>query len=352
MTLRASSSFPKSSRHCYPFLSDAFHHTSNAFPFLTAFDDAFDDFCAKVRSDFERRRDEGAHDESRRSAKKKREQTTIFAYDEQFMRSLNTEENSARRLPALDDAQILLLLQRKREEDEDEDEDEDVAVVEEEKPPPGTSSFSSLWATEAQFAKDAATLERLMLEQVKEAAAEAAAKRTAEKKRSEDDQRGASPRVSTVKVVRGDDLFSRHAMRSFKRIESRDGNIERAFGGRRFRKLYGRIVAKSEKKKGTTVDVYIDRVQGYTDDDDDNDDDAVVGCVDASSAGLDVNFEDTPAFRNEVRRRIDANDAIEGVRRPFVFVQLDSLVSSFGSECRFECYDARNDFEPLDFEIL
>ena len=264
------------------------------------------------------------------------------------MRSLNTEENSARRLPALDDAQILLLLQRKREEDED----EEVAVVEEEKPPPGTSTFSSLWATEAQFAKDAATLERLMLEQVKEAAAAAAAKRTAEKKRSEDDQRGASPRVSTVKVVRGDDLFSRHAMRSFKRIESRDGNIERAFGGRRFRKLYGRIVAKSEKKKGTTVDVYIDRVQGYTDDDDDNDDDAVVGCVDASSAGLDVNFEDTPAFRNEMRRRIDANDAIEGVRRPFVFVQLDSLVSSFGSECRFECYDARNDFEPLDFEIL
>ena len=347
MTLRASSSFPKSSRHCYPFLSDGFHDTSNAFPFLTA---------AKAQSDFERR-DEGANDESRRSAKK-REQTT-FAYDEQFMRSLNTEENSARRLPALDDAQILLLLQRKREEDEDEDEDEDeeeeVAAVEEEKPPPGTSSFSSLWATEAQFAKDAATLERLMLEQVKEAAA---AKRTAEKKRSEDDQRGASPRVSTVKVVRGDDLFSRHAMRSFKRIESRDGNIERAFGGRRFRKLYGRIVAKSEKKKGTTVDVYIDRVQGYTDDDDDDDDDndnddnAVVGCVDASSAGLDVNFEDTPAFRNEVRRRIDANDAIEGVRRPFVFVQLDSLVSSFGSECRFECYDARNDFKPLDFEIL
>ena len=339
MTLRASSSFPKSSRHCYPFLSDGFHDTSNAFPFLTA---------AKAQSDFERR-DEGANDESRRSAKK-REQTT-FAYDEQFMRSLNTEENSARRLPALDDAQILLLLQRKREEDEDEDEDEDeeVTVVEEEKPPPGTSSFSSLWATEAQFAKDAATLERLMLEQVKEATA--AAKRTAEKKRSEDDQRGASPRVSTVKIVRGDDLFSRHAMRSFKRIESRDGNIERAFGGRRFRKLYGRIVAKSEKKKGTTVDVYIDRVQGYTDDDD-NDDDAVVGCVDASSAGLDVNFEDTPAFRNEVRRRIDVNDAIEGVRRPFVFVQLDSLVSSFGSECRFECYDARNDFEPLDFEIL
>lgn len=348
MTLRASSSFPKPSRHCYPFLSDAFHDASNAFPFLTA-DDAFEDFCAKARSDFERRRDEGARDESRRSAEKKREQTTTFAYDEQFMRSLNTEENSARRLPALDDAQILLLLQRKREEDEDEDEEEDeeVAVVEEEKLPPGTSSFSSLWATEAQFAKDAATLERLMLEQVKEAAA---AKRTAEKKRSEDDQRGASPRVSTVKIVRGDDLFSRHAMRSFKRIESRDGNIERAFGGRRFRKLYGRIVAKSEKKKGTTVDVYIDRVQGYTDDDED--DDAVVGCVDASSAGLDVNFEDTPAFRNEVRRRIDANDAIEGVRRPFVFVQLDSLVSSFGSECRFECYDARNDFKPLDFEIL
>jgi hypothetical protein len=145
-------------------------------------------------------------------------------------------------------------------------------------------------------------------------------------------------------------------MRSFARIESRDGNIERAFGGRRFRKLYGRVVAKSEKKKGTTVDVYIDRVQGYTDDDDDDDDDsyddAVVGCVDASSAGLDVNFEDTTSFRNEVRRRIDLNDAIEGVRRPFVFVQLDSLVSSFGSECRFECYDARNDFEPLDFEIL
>jgi hypothetical protein len=351
MTLRASSSFPKSSRYCYPFLSDGFHDTSNAFPFLTA-DDADDD-RAKAQSDFERR-DEGANDESRRSAKK-REHTT-FAYDEQFMRSLNTEENSARRLPALDDAQILLLLQRKREDEEDEDEDEEVAVVEEEKPPPGTSTFSSLWATEAQFAKDAATLERLMLEQVKEAAAAAAAKRTAEKKRSEDDQRGASPRVSTVKVVRGDDLFSRHAMRSFKRIESRDGNIERAFGGRRFRKLYGRIVAKSEKKKGTTVDVYIDRVQGYTDDDDDDDDDnddnAVVGCVDASSAGLDVNFEDTPAFRNEVRRRIDANDAIEGVRRPFVFVQLDSLVSSFGSECRFECYDARNDFEPLDFEIL
>ena len=175
MTLRASSSFPKSSRHCYPFLSDGFHDTSNAFPFLTA---------AKAQSDFERR-DEGANDESRRSAKK-REQTT-FAYDEQFMRSLNTEENSARRLPALDDAQILLLLQRKREEDEDEDEDEDeeVMVVEEEKPPPGTSSFSSLWATEAQFAKDAATLERLMLEQVKEATA--AAKRTAEKKRSEDE---------------------------------------------------------------------------------------------------------------------------------------------------------------------
>ena len=342
MTLRASSSFPKSSRYCYPFLSDGFHDTSNAFPFLTA-DDADD--CAKAQSDFERR-DEGANDESRRSAKK-REQST-FAYDEQFMRSLNTEENSARRLPALDDAQILLLLQRKREDEEDEDEDEEVAVVEEEKPPPGTSTFSSLWATEAQFAKDAATLERLMLEQGKEATA--AAKRTAEKKRSKDDQRGASPRVSTVKVVRGDDLFSRHAMRSFKRIESRDGNIERAFGGRRFRKLYGRIVAKSEKKKGTTVDVYIDRVQGYTDDDED--DDAVVGCVDASSAGLDVNFEDTPAFRNEVHRRIDANDAIEGVRRPFVFVQLDSLVSSFGSECRFECYDARNDFEPLDFEIL
>ena len=349
MTLRASSSFPKSSRYCYPFLSDGFHDTSNAFPFLTADDNDDADFTKTIQSD--ERRDDGANDESR-SAKRGK----TYAYDEQFMRSLNTEENSARRLPALDDAQILLLLQRKREDEEDEDDDEEVAVVEEEKPPPGTSTFSSLWATEAQFAKDAATLERLMLQEVKEAAAAAAAKRTAEKKRSEDDQRGASPRVSTVKVVRGDDLFSRHAMRSFKRIESRDGNIERAFGGRRFRKLYGRIVAKSEKKKGTTVDVYIDRVQGYTDDDDDDDDDnddnAVVGCVDASSAGLDVNFEDTPAFRNEVRRRIDANDAIEGVRRPFVFVQLDSLVSSFGSECRFECYDARNDFEPLDFEIL
>ena len=60
---------------------------------------------------------------------------------------------------------------------------------------------------------------------------------------------------------------------------------------------------------------------------------------------LDVNFEDTPEFRNDVRLLIDANDAVHGKHHPFVFVQLDSLVSSFGSECRFECYDAKsNDF--------
>ena len=54
-----------------------------------------------------------------------------------------------------------------------------------------------------------------------------------------------------------------------------------------------------------------------------------------------------------MRLLIDANDAIHGKHHPFVFVQLDSLVSSFGSECRFECYDAKsNDFAPLDFEVL
>lgn len=216
-----------------------------------------------------------------------------------------------------------------------------------------SSSTSSLWATEAEFAKDAKEMERLKM-MLKRTVDEAKKKKKTNKKKKKGiDVDGKMATISTVKVMlEGERLFSRHAMKSFETIESRDGNIERAFGERRLRKLYGRRVVKSEKKKGTTmVEVHIDRVQGYSDADEESDV-VVVGCVDASSTGLGVKFEDTPEFRNEVRLRVDANDVIEGVHHPFVFVQLDSLVSSFGSECRFECYDARNDFEPLDFEIV
>ena len=217
-----------------------------------------------------------------------------------------------------------------------------------------SSSTSSLWATEAEFAKDAKEMERLKM--MLKRAVDEAKKKKKKKKKTKKKKKGIDvdgvATIATVKVMlKGERLFSRHAMKSFERIESRDGNIERAFGERRLRKLYGRVV-KSEKKKGTTmVEVHIDRVQGYSDADGESDV-VVVGCVDASSTGLGVNFEDTPEFRNEVRLRVDANDVIEGVHHPFVFVQLDSLVSSFGSECRFECYDARNDFEPPDFEIV
>ncbi|CAL6281293.1 unnamed protein product [Bathycoccus prasinos] len=219
-----------------------------------------------------------------------------------------------------------------------------------------SSSTSSLWATEAEFAKDAKEMERLKM-MLKRAVDEAAAKKKKKlkKKKKKGIDVDGKMAIATVKVImlKGERLFSRHAMKSFEIIESRDGNIESAFGERRLRELYGRRVVKSdEKKKGTTmIEVHIDRVQGYSDADEESDV-VVVGCVDASSTGLGVNFEDTPEFRNEVRLRVDANDVIEGVHHPFVFVQLDSLVSSFGSECRFECYDARNDFEPLDFEIV
>ena len=216
-----------------------------------------------------------------------------------------------------------------------------------------SSSTSSLWATEAEFAKDAKEMERLKM-MLKRAVDEAKKKKKTNKKKKKGiDVDGKMATISTVKVMlKGERVFSRHAMKSFERIESRDGNIERAFGERRLRKLYGRVAKSDEKKKGTTmVEVHIDRVQGYSDADEESDV-VVVGCVDASSTGLGVKFEDTPEFRNEVRLRVDANDVIEGVHHPFVFVQLDSLVSSFGSECRFECYDARNDFEPLDFEIV
>jgi len=216
-----------------------------------------------------------------------------------------------------------------------------------------SSSTSPLWATEAEFAKDAKEMERLKM-MLKRTVDEAKKKKKKTKKKTKKgiDVDGKMATISTVKVMlKGERVFSRHAMKSFERIESRDGNIERAFGERRLRKLYGRVV-KSEKKKGTTmVEVHIDRVQVYSDADEESDV-VVVGCVDASSTGLGVNFEDTPEFRNEVRLRVDANDVIEGVHHPFAFIQLDSLVSSFGSECRFECYDARNDFEPLDFEIV
>lgn len=218
-----------------------------------------------------------------------------------------------------------------------------------------SSSTSSLWATEAEFAKDAKEMERLkmVVKRTVDEAKKKKKKKKLKKKKKGIDVDGKMATISTVKVMlKGERVFSRHAMKSFERIESRDGNIERAFGERRLRKLYGRVAKSDEKKKGTTmVEVHIDRVQGYSDADEESDV-VVVGCVDASSTGLGVKFEDTPEFRNEVRLRVDANDVIEGVHHPFVFVQLDSLVSSFGSECRFECYDARNDFEPLDFEIV
>ena len=112
-------------------------------------------------------------------------------------------------------------------------------------------------------------------------------KKTNKKKKKGIDVDGKMATISTVKVMlEGERVFSRHAMKSFETIESQDGNIERAFGERRLRKLYGRRVVKSEKKKGTTmVEVHIDRVQAYSDADEESDV-VVVGCVDAPSTGL------------------------------------------------------------------
>ena len=365
-------------------LSDAFrdHLCRHPFPFVAAFlrenDDDFDD----AKDDETRAKTtetKKATDETKRLSLPARNHQDgketnddvgdkaghVLAYDEQFLRRLDTLENRARRLR--------LFPQHTKDVDVDGDDDDfndecvkkhvlkgcalnEESSLEEENVFRGAfkttlgASTSSLWASEEAFAKDAEKMERLILKHG------TMRKKAAKRKKRRTENNGMD--VATVKVS-GERVFARHAKRSFRKLEERDGNIDWAFGKQRLRKLYGRVL-KSEHKEGM-VDVCIDRVQDYGEEEEEGDDDTVsdenagvvVGCVDASSTGLDVNFEDTPEFRNDVRLLVDANDAVHGKYHPFVFVQLDSLVSSFGSECRFECYDAKsNDFAPLDFEVL
>ena len=371
------------------FLSDAFRD-GHPFPFVEAIAlclrenrDCDDDFDGDAKDDDETQRLASARNHPREEGKEtsddddddddddvgdKAGHDRVLAYDEQFLRRLDTLENRARRLR---------LFPQDTKDDDDGDDDDDFTIesvkkhvlkgcalneessLEEEnvfrgafQTTLGGASTSSLWASEEAFAKDAEKMERLILKHG------TMRKKTAKRKKRRTENNGMD--VATVKVS-GERVFARHAKRSFRKLEERDGNIDWAFGKQRLRKLYGRVL-KSEHKEGM-VDVCIDRVQNYGEEEEEGDDDdtvvsdenaeVVVGCVDASSTGLDVNFEDTPEFRNDVRLLVDANDAVHGNRHPFVFVQLDSLVSSFGSECRFECYDAKsNDFAPLDFEVL
>ena len=375
-------------------LSDAFRDR-HPFPFVEAIalclrenDDCDDDFDGDAKDDDEtQRRDASPLASARNHPREEGKETSddddddddvgdkaghdrVLAYDEQFLRRLDTLENRARRLR--------LFPQDTKDDDDGDDDDDDFTIesvkkhvlkgcalneessLEEEnvfrgafQTTLGGASTSSLWASEEAFAKDAEKMERLILKHG------TMRKKTAKRKKRRTENNGMD--VATVKVS-GERVFARHAKRSFRKLEERDGNIDWAFGKQRLRKLYGRVL-KSEHKEGM-VDVCIDRVQNYGEEEEEEGDDddtvvsdenaeVVVGCVDASSTGLDVNFEDTPEFRNDVRLLVDANDAVHGNRHPFVFVQLDSLVSSFGSECRFECYDAKsNDFAPLDFEVL
>ena len=378
----SSSSSSDASLPRFLLLSDAFrdHLCRHPFPFVAAFlrendDDDDDDDFDDAKDDETKRRASSLPARNHRDGKETSDDDVgdkaghVLAYDEQFLRRLDTLENRARRLR--------LFPQHTKDVDVDDDDDDDFndecvkkhvlkgcalneeSSLEEENVFRGAfqttlgASTSSLWASEEAFAKDAEKMERLILKHG------TMQKKTAKRKKRRTENNGMD--VATVKVS-GERVFARHAKRSFRKLEERDGNIDWAFGKQRLRKLYGRVL-KSEHKEGM-VDVCIDRVQNYDDEEEEEeegDDDTVsdenaevvVGCVDASSTGLDVNFEDTPEFRNDVRLLVDANDAVHGKHHPFVFVQLDSLVSSFGSECRFECYDAKsNDFAPLDFEVL
>jgi len=357
-------------------LSDAFRD-GHPFPFVEAIALCLrenDDDCSPLASARNHPREEGKEtsddddDDDDDDVGDKAGHDRVLAYDEQFLRRLDTLENRARRLR--------LFPQDTKDDDDGDDDDftiesvkkhvlkgcalnEESSLEEENvfrgafQTTLGGASTSSLWASEEAFAKDAEKMERLILKHG------TMRKKTAKRKKRRTENNGMD--VAIVKVS-GERVFARHAKRSFRKLEERDGNIDWAFGKQRLRKLYGRVL-KSEHKEGM-VDVCIDRVQNYGEEEEEEGDDddtvvsdenaeVVVGCVDASSTGLDVNFEDTPEFRNDVRLLVDANDAVHGNRHPFVFVQLDSLVSSFGSECRFECYDAKsNDFAPLDFEVL
>ena len=356
-------------------LSDAFRDR-HPFPFVEAIALCLreNDDCSPLASARNHPREEGKEtsddddDDDDDDVGDKAGHDRVLAYDEQFLRRLDTLENRARRLR--------LFPQDTKDDDDGDDDDftiesvkkhvlkgcalnEESSLEEENvfrgafQTTLGGASTSSLWASEEAFAKDAEKMERLILKHG------TMRKKTAKRKKRRTENNGMD--VAIVKVS-GERVFARHAKRSFRKLEERDGNIDWAFGKQRLRKLYGRVL-KSEHKEGM-VDVCIDRVQNYGEEEEEEGDDddtvvsdenaeVVVGCVDASSTGLDVNFEDTPEFRNDVRLLVDANDAVHGNRHPFVFVQLDSLVSSFGSECRFECYDAKsNDFAPLDFEVL
>ena len=74
----------------------------------------------------------------------------------------------------------------------------------------------------------------------------------------------------------------------------------------------------------------------------------MVGCVNASSNGLDAFLTEEDKGKDddeELRTLIENSEA-------FVFVKLDCLVSAVGLGCRLECYDSKNDFAPVDYDIF
>ena len=339
---------------------------------------------------------------------KKPEKKNVLVYDEVFMRQLNTKENCERALDGFvkeefegefeflkETKRRLRLRERKRErrehkdvqrlnhtkgmerklmksacsrasaavkdddddrdgndddDDDDKEEEDEVVVVLEEDDAMSSlrRNMSSLWASDGEFEEDVKEIRKsIRISEAKRVQREKETKRRTTMVMSEF---SCKYQLATPWVRVNERSLQEHAIRSFRRIEESDGDLMKAFGMRRLRKLYGNWIINEEKK----MYVIVERVEDYDDDNGDEkcSDLVIVGCVDASSAGLDVFLGERREgdFEKEVMR-IAHESASSSNEAAFVFVKLDSLVSAFnhGLGCRFECFDAKNNFAPIDF---
>ena len=150
--------------------------------------------------------------------------------------------------------------------------------------------------------------------------------------------------ISSVCFAEG--LLTAQARRMFGKLEKCDGDATRAFGRTLRRKLYGSVARREgNESDGDGLVVNVEVVEGDDANDIEDDNNAcIVGCIDATSAGLDAVLAGDEE-EEEIKSLAEEFDV-------FVFVKMDCLVSAVGLGCRLECYDTKNDFLPVDYEIF